>query len=179
MSNFFSKEIVFVSLILFFLVFYVSYTFSGYGMFSFASPPDFAVLTEPDLNKYEPGQGVNLTVTFPFNKKKYSFFKPVLKSELKISTYLVNANSYLLFNNRKIDPSNIYEKKTGGGIKYKEIYFDLPVKKVNQIYLHIEGTIPQIKGKEIYLVHNVQRNHYLFKIEDLYLGSVKRMVKNE
>lgn len=170
------KKIIPIILIILFIAFYVGYSFSERGNIRYTSIHPENVDVTPDLNNYSPGQRVKVEFTTTSKDRKTSLFRPLLKSELVVSTDLRNPDGYIVINNNKnrIKPSKIKTEKYNG-VEYKILHFNLPLKEGKKVSVLLDGEIPNLN--EATFAHIVQRNYYIFGSKDYYKNTIKRTVK--
>lgn len=171
------KKYIIVILLLGFLVFYIGYSFSDYGDVNYQPIKKNYLNITPDQDEYSPGQRVILEYETRSYGRDISLFRPLLKSELIISTDLKDTDTYLMDTDskEKIYPADI---TTGiqDGIEYNKIIFNVPNENDRFFKLYLEGKITDFRKKP-YLAFAVHRKHYLFESDDIYLGKVTRELK--
>lgn len=172
------KKIIPILLIILFVAFYIGYSFSERGKiyYTAVNPENYTV--KPNLNSYSSGQEVEVSFLIQTEGRKRSLFRPLLETELVVSTDLRNLTTYIIEgdNNERIEPSE-FETDTYQGFEYKVIHFKIPREENKKLEVNLKGRVPQINNKKAILAHIVQRNFYPFESEDIYKNKISEMVK--
>ncbi len=163
------KQLTIAIVMVLFLVVYVGFSLSPNSLFNYKMVDLIDV--SPWLSNYTINQEININLSIKPDEIKNYFFKPIIKSQLIISTPLIDSNVFIEIDNKKILPS-LNEKMVNPEPDYYIYYFNLPLKnKIVDIYLF--GKIPNVYYKEVSFIQIIQRNYYPFESQDLLIASLE------
>lgn len=170
------RALILLSLFVILLASYFAFYSERGDIIYTALDPEEANIT-PNTSHITPNQEIQIEFETYSDKRVKSALRPLLRSELIVSTSLNNPDSYIIIekSGEKKFASKV-ESKTYQDSEYKSFYFEVPKQENKTLKVHLEGKVPEEKS-EIGLAHLVNRNYYLFGQKEYYLNSIKNPIE--